>query len=131
LLDKLDREREPNFTPPNEPLYNVPAEFPKPTEEKIESPTPTAEEIAEDLHKKEQAQKTPKERALSVKDLLGIPKTKKGIDHTLFLKALGTLENRHPIVLAKEIVLYAKSIVESDKETSDRLLKIANNILKG
>lgn len=52
-------------------------------------------------------------------------------DHSAFLKSLATFENEHPMIVAKEIIRYAKSIEKTDIETSKRLLGIAQRVLKG
>lgn len=130
--EEIVPEKPLDFTPEEFPILNkpeekrdtIPASPPPANIEPIEiSSDPFADNIPIDLKSK-----APK---VSIKDLLETSKSKKKANHTLFLQALGALENRHPMVIAKEIVIYANSIVESDRETSKNLLKIAKNILRG
>jgi hypothetical protein len=51
-------------------------------------------------------------------------------DHTAFLTSLASLEEEHPMVLAKELIRYARSIQASDPEMSSKLLTIAHNALR-
>lgn len=55
----------------------------------------------------------------------------KRADHSSFLQALAEMEDEHPMVIATRIIGYAKSIEANDQETSQRLLIIAQNVLKG
>lgn len=61
----------------------------------------------------------------------GTPGKKKAfpIDHSLFLQTIAEMENEHPIILAKEIITYAKAIEKMDIEMSQKLSKMAKTIL--
>jgi hypothetical protein len=50
--------------------------------------------------------------------------------HQRFLNTLEILANEHPIILAKEIYKYAKYIENTDKQTSLKLFKIVDGIIK-
>lgn len=47
-----------------------------------------------------------------------------------FVDKLTKLSDQNPLVLAREIILYAKSIASTDKNTSERLLKVAQQLIK-
>jgi hypothetical protein len=53
------------------------------------------------------------------------------MDHTSFLQSLAAMEHNHPMVIAKELISYAKSIEIHDAEMSKKLLGIAQRALKG
>jgi hypothetical protein len=52
-------------------------------------------------------------------------------NHFIFLQSLSSMENEHPMIIAKTIINYANSIKTSDVEISNRLLNIAKRVLKG
>jgi hypothetical protein len=57
-------------------------------------------------------------------------KQNKKSDHEAFLSSIGTLENENPLVLAKEIISYAQTIAAENPEISNKLYKIAQNLLQ-
>jgi hypothetical protein len=57
-----------------------------------------------------------------------LPKLRIGAQHAQFYQSLETMAEESPSVLASHIIRYARSILNSDLETSIKLLKIASNI---
>lgn len=60
-----------------------------------------------------------------------LPPSSGTIDHTPFLQSLAIMKDNHPMVVAKELIRYAKEIEVHDVEMSRRLLNIAQRALKG
>lgn len=107
-----------------EPLDLLNPKIPKPPI----VPKISEEEVAQEIAQldKENDERKAKQDAETVR-----PKKTAKQDHSLFLKTIQALQNKHPFVLAKEIIIYAKSIEKSDPKTSKILLNIAKQVING